>query len=68
MIFLTVMLRPAANRWINIVLAALYIVSIAASMVGEKAYFVFLSILEIALLALIIRYAWTWPKTSLATD
>jgi hypothetical protein len=68
MIFLTVVLRPAVNRSINIVLAALYLVSIAASMVGEKAYFVFLSILEIALLALIIWYAWTWPKTGPATD
>jgi hypothetical protein len=66
MVFLTVVLRPAANRWINMVLAALYIVSIAASMVGEDAYFVFLSVAEIALLAFVIWYAWTWPKAKLA--
>jgi hypothetical protein len=35
-------------------------------MFGEDAYFVFLSIAEIAMLALIIRYAWTWPKSRFA--
>jgi hypothetical protein len=66
MVFLTLVLQPAANRWVNIVLAALYTVSIVASMLGEDPYFVFLSIVEIAMLALIIRYAWTWPKARLA--
>ena len=60
MVFLTLVLRPAVNRWVNIVLAALYIVSIVASVFGEDAYFVFLSVIEIAMLALIIWYAWTW--------
>ena len=60
MIFLTLVLRPAVNCWVNIVLAALYIVSIVASVFGEDAYFLFLSIMEIAMLALIAWYAWTW--------
>jgi len=37
-----------------------YQVSIVASVFGEDAYFVFLSVIEIAMLALIIWYAWTW--------
>jgi cell division protein FtsB len=64
MVFLTLVLRPAANRWVNIVVAALYIVSIVASMFGEDAYFVFLSLAEIAMLGLIVWYAWTWPERS----
>ena len=60
MIFLTLVLRASVNRWVNIVLAALYIVSIVASVFGEDAYFLFLSIMEIAMLALIAWYAWTW--------
>ena len=63
MVFLTLVLKPRVDRWTNIVLPILYIVSIAASVIGEDwAYFYFLSIVESALLLLIIWYAWTWPR------
>ena len=63
MVFLTLVLRPRLNRWVNIVLPILYIASIAASAIGEDwAYYYFLSIAESSLLLLIIWYAWTWPK------
>jgi hypothetical protein len=65
MIFLSLLLRPSVDRWTNIVLPALYIVSIVASAVGEaSAYVLFLSAVESALLLLIIWYAWTWPRQS----
>jgi uncharacterized protein DUF6326 len=63
MVFLTLVLKPRVNRWTNIVLPTLYIVSIVASVIGDDwAYFYFLSIAESAVLLLIIWYAWTWPK------
>ncbi len=63
MVFLSLVLKPAVSRWTNIVLPVLFIVSIAVSVVGETwVYFIFLSIAEIALLLLIIWYAWTWPS------
>ena len=63
MVFATLVLRPAICRWVNIVLAAVYILSIAASTIGEEwAYYFLLSAVEIALLALVLRYAWTWPR------
>ena len=62
MVFLSLVLKPRVNRWTNIVLAVLFIVSIAVSVVGETwAYFIFLSIAEVGLLLLIIWYALTWP-------
>ena len=62
MVFLCLVLRPAVNRWTNVVLAAVYAVTIALSVIGEGwAYFVVLSILEVALAALIAWYAWRWP-------
>ena len=64
MIFLTLVLRPTINRWANIVLPILYIVSIAASVIGEGAYFYVLSAVEIALLVAIVWYSWTWPRAS----
>ena len=62
MIFLTLVLRPAAARWSNIVLAILYVATIVAAAIGESAYYWFLSVVEIATLLLVVRYAWTWPR------
>ena len=63
MVFLTLVLKPRVNRWTNIVLPIPYIVSIVASAIGESwAYFYLLSLVEIALLVLIVWYAWTWPR------
>jgi hypothetical protein len=62
MVFLSLVLAPGINRWTNILLPILYIVSIVASAIGESAYFWFLSAVEGALLLLIIWYSWTWPR------
>jgi hypothetical protein len=64
MVILSLVLRPNVSRWFNIVLPILYVVSIAASAIGETdAYYLFLSVMESALLLLIVRYAWTWPRS-----
>jgi len=63
MVFFSLVLSPGVNRWANIVLAGLYLVSIVASAVGEtSAYYWLLSIAESVLLLLIVWYAWTWPR------
>lgn len=62
MVFLSLVLRPKLSRWTNIALPVVYIASIVASAIGESAYFWFLSIVESALLLLIIWYAWAWPR------
>jgi hypothetical protein len=63
MVFLSLVLGPTVNRWANIVLPSLYVVSIVASAIGEtSAYYWFLSIAESVLLLLIVWYAWTWPR------
>jgi Family of unknown function (DUF6326) len=67
MIFLTLVLRPAAARWSNVVLAILYFVTIVGAAIGESAYYWFLSVLEIAVLALIVWYAWMWPREAEGT-
>jgi hypothetical protein len=69
MVFLSLVLRPKIARWANIVLPILYIVSIVASVIGEDwAYFFVLSIMESALLLLIMWYAWTWPRHEATAD
>ena len=64
MIFLTLVLKPTMARWSNIVLAIVYIVSFIAAAIGEDAYYLFLSAIEVAMLLLIVGYAWTWPRQS----
>ncbi len=59
MIFLSLVLAPKINRWVNIVVAAVYAVTIAGSMVGETwLYFLFGSAIELVLLGIIIWFAW----------
>jgi hypothetical protein len=69
MVFLSLVLRPTVARASNLVLAAVYVVSIVASAIGETSgYYLFLSAGEIALLLVVIRYAWTWPRAERAAS
>ena len=65
MVFLSLALPARANRWTNIVVASLYVPVSIFNVIGEAwvFYFWFGVIVEVALLALVIRYAWTWPAT-----
>lgn len=63
MVFLSLALKPKVNRWANIIVGILYIVSILGSGIGETwAFYIFGSIVESLLLLLIVWYAWKWPK------
>ena len=62
MVFCVLVLRPRLNRILNIALAMAYAVSIVAATIGEWSYYVLGSLIEAALLAAVVFYAWTWPK------
>ena len=62
MIYLTLVMRRRVNRIVNTVVAGIYAVTIAGSAVGEWNYFILGSVIEAALLVLVIRHAWTWPE------
>jgi hypothetical protein len=66
MVVLSTTLPARANRIANLVVASLYVPVTAFNVVGESwLYFYGLGIaLEVVLLALILRYAWTWPRTA----
>ena len=66
MIFLSVALPAKVNRWANIIIAALYIPYMLFNLAGEAwVHMYFAAAVEVALLLLIIGYAWKWtePKT-----
>jgi hypothetical protein len=62
MVFGALVLRPAVNRIANIVLAILFALTIVAGAIGEWSYYVVGSAIEVALLAGVVYYAWTWPR------
>ena len=62
MVFLSLVLKPGINRLVNFVLAVVYAASIVLFCIGETwAYYIFLSILECAILAMVAWFAWKWP-------
>jgi hypothetical protein len=66
MILLSMTLPARANRTLNLVVASLYIPVSAFNVVGGSwIYFYGLGVvLEVILLAYILRSAWTWPRTA----
>jgi hypothetical protein len=63
MVFLSLSLKPAANRWTNIILGVLYTLVNIGNLIGEGwAYYRLFGIVEITCTLLIIGHAWKWPK------
>ena len=63
MVFLSLVLKAKVNRWTNIILGVLHIAIAIGNVVGETwAYYIFGGFVEVVLLALIVIYAWKWPK------
>ena len=63
MIFLSVALPAKVNRWTNMIMATLYIPYSLFNLAGEAwIHMMFGAAVEVALLLLIICYAWKWPR------
>ncbi|MBO9523503.1 MAG: hypothetical protein J7518_18385 [Nocardioidaceae bacterium] len=66
MVVASTTLPARAARTTNLVVAALYVPVTAVNAVGES-WLLFYGlgiVLELALLALVVRYAWTWPRAA----
>jgi hypothetical protein len=66
MVALSMTLPARANRITNLIVASWQVPFAAFNVVGES-WTVFYGLglaLELILLALILRYAWTWPRTA----
>jgi len=61
MIFLSLALKPALSRWANIIFGVIYTLIILVTM-WDWAFYVFFGVVEVILTALIVWYAWNWPK------
>ena len=67
MIVLSTALPARANRVTNLVVATLYMPFTLFNVVGETGewlvYYGFAIVVEVLLLAAILRWAWAWPRT-----
>ena len=64
MVTVSLVLRPRANRIVTIVVALIYALTIVGSCIGETwSYYLVGSAVEVILLAVIVRTAWTWPTS-----
>lgn len=63
---LSLTLPARANRTSNLVVASAYVLVSAGNAVGESwTYYFGLAVgLELIVLAVILRSAWTWPRTA----
>lgn len=66
MVFLSLVLSARVCRWTNVVLGVLYTAIILLTMPGAWAFYLFLGVVEAAFTALIVWYAWTWPRRAAA--
>jgi hypothetical protein len=63
MIFLSLVLKPKANRWINIILGIVYVAINLITVLttgGAWIYYYVFAVVEVIFSALIVWYAWKW--------
>jgi hypothetical protein len=62
MVFLSLALPPAINRWLNVFLGVAYTAIMLMTMPGAPPFYLFLGVIEVTLTLLIVWQAWTWPR------
>jgi hypothetical protein len=69
MVFLSLVMRPKINRWINIIFGLVFtlIVTLVITQGGWIFYKV-LGMVEITLLLTVIWQSWNWPRVTLAQE
>lgn len=66
MIFLTLALPPAASRWLNIGLGIVYTITMLLTLPGAWTFYIYIGVVDVALTALIVWSAVTWPRIPVA--
>lgn len=65
MIFLSLVLKPKINRWINIIFGTIYtvimILTILDSINPWWVFYIFLGVVELVITSIIVWQAWNWP-------
>ena len=69
MIFLSIVLPAGLNRWLNMIVATLFIPYMLFNLVGDAWLHMYVAAaVEVFLLLLIIGHAWKWPRIVLKDE
>jgi hypothetical protein len=68
MVVASLVLPARIARAANVVLGVIYSLTIVGGAIGEWNYYVLGSAIEVAALAAIVVYAWTWPRSRAASS
>lgn len=67
MVCLSIILKPAINRWLNIIFGifftAIMLLIAVTSLTAWRTFYVFLALVESIITSLIVLYAWRWEKS-----
>lgn len=66
MVFLSLAMKPVVSRWLNIIFGIAYTIIMLITMPGAWSFYIFLGVIEVILTALIVWYAWKWPRQEAA--
>jgi hypothetical protein len=66
MVFLSLVLPPALNRWLNLALGVAYTAIMLMTLRAAPAFYVFMGVIEVLLTLLIAWHAWAWPRRARA--
>lgn len=67
MVFLSLTLPAKVNRWTNLIVAILFVVVSIGNAIGEVTwmyFYIYAIVVEVVLLALVIWFAWKWPRST----
>jgi hypothetical protein len=65
LVFLSLAIRPAINRWINVGFGSLFTVIMTMIVLQDSwMFYKFFALVEILLTSTIVRLAWKWPRTA----
>lgn len=64
MVFLSIVLPPRVNRWLNCATGLFYTLAVLATLVMFRnwLFYILYSLSEMALTLLVVWYAWRWPR------
>lgn len=72
MIFLSVILKPSLNKWLNIIFGIIFtaimgLIAVVSSGAWSL-FYIYLAIVEMIITSLAVWYAWQWPNNNQTAD
>ena len=68
MVFLSLVMKPALNRWVNLVFGLVFALIMLVVIQGGWIFYKVMGMVEIALLLAVVWQAWNWPRVAAAEE